>query len=218
MRIACALFMFIMAAALMGCSTTHATFKNQAGDNVMLLGYDPVAYFKEAKPIRGSAEQKYTLDNRTYWFASAENKMAFVSAPSRYEPQYGGFCANGAVYGMKWASNPTSFEVLDGKLYIFSGWGSHASWSLHKQENVVFSDNQWSTAANRGWRMQSVLRMVWRVPHYRANDELNAEWSRRYPTVSKPASQNGGFWANFSKPPGWQAAEGFGQTAVGWPN
>jgi YHS domain-containing protein len=217
-RIAYALFASSVAMFVTGCSTTHATFKNASGDSVMLLGYDPVAYFKENKPVKGLAEQKLALRDRTYWFANAENKAAFASAPERYEPQYGGFCANGAVYGMKWASNPTSFEVVDGKLYIFSGWGSHASWSLHKQENIVFADREWLVAERRGWRVQSVLRMMWRVPHYRSNDELNAEWQRRYPTITKPASQNGGFWANFRKSPGWQAAEGFGQTAVGWPN
>jgi YHS domain-containing protein len=217
-RLALTLLVLVSAWVTSGCSTTHATYKNVSGDNVMLLGYDPVAYHKEGKPIRGTSAYKHAIEDRTYWFTSAESKASFVASPEKFEPQYGGFCANGAVYGMKWASNPTSFEILDGKLYIFSGWGSHASWTLHKRDNVAHADREWKDAAGQGWRMQSVLRMIWRVPHYRSNDVLNAEWQRRFPNDPKPASQNGGFWANFTKSPGWQATEGFGQPALGWPD
>jgi YHS domain-containing protein len=202
---------------LIGCSTTHATFRNDAGSDVMLLGFDPVAYFKDAKPVRGVSVHSHVVEERTYWFANAQNKADFARNPQNFEPQFGGFCANGAVYGMKWASNPTSFEILDGKLFIFSGWGSHASWRLHKVENVTLASQLWPEIKDSGWRMQSVKRMIWRVPHYRSNDSLNALWNSTFPNTPKPASQNGGFWANFTKPPGWQAAEGFGQDPVGWP-
>jgi YHS domain-containing protein len=210
-----AIFSMVMSS---GCASTHATYQNSSGDQVMLLGYDPVAYFRSGQPVKGRAELKHSVEGRTYWFADAANRTSFIAAPQNFEPQYGGFCANGAAYGMKWASNPTSFEVFNGKLYIFSGWGSHSSWLLHKPDNVVQADLLWNESKDTGWRWQSLRRMVQRVAHYRSNDELQALWESRFPNTPKPASQNGGFWANFSKPPGWQAAEGFGQAPVGWPD
>jgi YHS domain-containing protein len=213
-------FLLVVMVCLLGagCASTHATYKNTTGDEVMLLGYDPVAYFKTGQATKGVAEQKFTFEGRTYWFSNAANRANFMAAPQSFEPQYAGFCANGAAYGMKWASNPTSFEVFDGKLYIFSGWGSHSSWVLHKEDNVTQANLLWLESKDSGWRWQSLRRMVQRVAHYRSNDELQALWASRFPNTPKPASQNGGFWANFTKPPGWQAAEGFGQAAVGWPD
>ena len=37
----------LSAGLLTGCGTIYATAKNTNGDPVMLLGYDPVAYFTE---------------------------------------------------------------------------------------------------------------------------------------------------------------------------
>jgi hypothetical protein len=62
--------------------------------------------------------------------------------PARFEPRYGGFCANGAAYGMKWASNPTSFEVVDGRLFIFSGASSRATWALDQRDNIAAADRE----------------------------------------------------------------------------
>lgn len=47
-----ALFAFI-AVFLSACGTTHATITTSRGEELMLLGYDPVAYFTDAKPVLG---------------------------------------------------------------------------------------------------------------------------------------------------------------------
>jgi YHS domain-containing protein len=211
--------LLLISALLSGCGTTHATYKSASGNDTMLLGFDPVAYFTLATPTRGDQKITATHEGRTYHFANAQNRQQFLSNPTRFEPQYGGFCANGAAYGMKWASNPTSFEIIDDRLFIFSGWGSHASWILDKKSNIQHADTLWQTEMrSAGWRWQSIKRMALRVEHYRSNDALNAQWERQFPGKPKPASQNGGFWANLTRPPGWQAAEGLGQAPVGWPD
>ena len=35
-----------------GCGTTHATIETSRGEELMLLGFDPVAYFTAGKPTR----------------------------------------------------------------------------------------------------------------------------------------------------------------------
>jgi hypothetical protein len=217
-RLLVSLFLCI-SALLSGCGTTHATYTNASGKDIMLLGFDPVTYFTAGEPTRGMHNIAATHEGRTYYFANDQNRQQFLTQPTRFEPQYGGFCANGAAYGMKWASNPTSFEIINDRLFIFSGWGSHASWTLDKKTNIQHADVLWQTEMqNTGWRWQSLKRMISRVEHFQSNDTLNAQWEKQFPGKSKPASQNGGFWANFSRPPGWQAAEGLGQAAVGWPD
>ena len=43
-------------AILVGCGTPYATVPDAAGRPVMLLGHDPVAYFNQGRPQRGSAD------------------------------------------------------------------------------------------------------------------------------------------------------------------
>ncbi len=111
-----------LAAALLllaGCGTPYATVPDSAGRPVMLLGFDPVAYGVDGVAQRGSPEFVVDLPGRSYYFASAAHKMRFESAPADYEPQYGGFCASGAAFAVKLGSDPSTWQVVDGRLFIF---------------------------------------------------------------------------------------------------
>ncbi len=203
---------------LSGCGTTHATYRDAANLDIMLLGFDPVSYFTGAAPLKGQSNLAATHEGRTYHFSSTSNREIFVANASRFEPQFGGFCSNGAAYGMKWASNPTSFEIVDDRLFIFSGEGSKSSWALDKKANIAFGDGLWKSEMEAtGWRWQSIKRMIFRVGHYKDTEELNARWQKQFPGQLKPAPQNGGIWPNLTNPPVWQAATGLGQEAIGWP-
>jgi YHS domain-containing protein len=81
----------LAALLLQACGTPSATIETSRGENLMLLGYDPVGYFTDGKPVRGKHTIAATHDGRTYYFASPEHRATFVASPTRYEPQYGGF-------------------------------------------------------------------------------------------------------------------------------
>ena len=88
--------------------------------NVAINGYDAVAYFNQYAAVRGSNEHTVALDGTTYYFSSAENASAFKANPSAYKPVYGGYCAFAlAMKGAKVPSNPQTFKIRDGKLYLF---------------------------------------------------------------------------------------------------
>ncbi|NJS37591.1 MAG: hypothetical protein HC765_16215 [Brachymonas sp.] len=99
-------FSLALTALLAGCGTPYATVKNNAGDPVMLLGYDPVAYFTQGKPVKGSPEHQVKLPERSYYFSSLENKKLFEANAAKYEPQYGGFCSSGAAFAIKARQRP----------------------------------------------------------------------------------------------------------------
>ena len=63
------------AAVLAGCGTPYATVDNAAGEPVMLLGHDPVAYFTRGMPVRGSAQHKVSLPSRTTSTASSPSLL-----------------------------------------------------------------------------------------------------------------------------------------------
>jgi YHS domain-containing protein len=84
-----------------------------------ILGYDPVAYFTEGKPLRGTAEFEYEWDEHTYRFASAQHRELFKADPIRYTPQFGNYCAMALALGKIVKADPEHWLISDGKLYVF---------------------------------------------------------------------------------------------------
>lgn len=206
-------------ALMTGCGTLYATAGNGQGQQVMLLGFDPVAYFTEGKPVRGERKHQVTTnDGVTYYFASRNHQSLFVSSPQRYEPQYGGFCAKGAAYGMKAGSDPTAWEIHDGRLFIFSSEYSRQLWLMDRDLNVKRADEYWPQMRGVGWRVLTLARLVFRVPHYKSTRELEEEWQSRNPGKVLPKSDFGYPQENLLFTPGWRAAQGRGQPALGWPD
>ena len=87
---------------------------------VSLKGHDPVAYFTEGRPVKGSAGINYDFDDARYLFSSQKNRERFAATPERYSPQYMGLCATGMAYGVKAEADPAVWKIVDGKLYVFS--------------------------------------------------------------------------------------------------
>lgn len=85
-------------------------------------GYDPVAYFPEGggKPAKGKKTLEVEHLGVRYRFSSEANKKRFEDSPQKYEPAYGGWCAYAmGTSGDKVDVDPTSYEVHDGRLYLF---------------------------------------------------------------------------------------------------
>lgn len=88
-------------------------------DGFAAAGYDVVAYFdQQAK--EGKAEFQTSFDGVNYKFSNSNNLKEFQANPQAYIPQYGGWCAYAmAVNNSKVTINPKTFEIRDGKLYLF---------------------------------------------------------------------------------------------------
>ena len=85
---------------------------------VMLKGYDPVAYFKQGKAVKGEPKYSSVYEGATYFFASSADKSEFEKSPAKYKPQYGGYCANAMTKGKLNDIDPNYFFVYKGKLYV----------------------------------------------------------------------------------------------------
>jgi YHS domain-containing protein len=87
---------------------------------VAIKGYDPVAYFQQAKAIEGKKEFVVMIDGVNYLFSTPQNAMLFKANPTKYQPQYGGWCAYAmGASGEKVDVDPETFKLIDGKLYLF---------------------------------------------------------------------------------------------------
>lgn len=101
------------------CATGFAQ-SGAAPMRVVIKGYDPVAYFSDKRPVKGTPEIKYDWDDGRYLFANARHREMFAANPDRYAPQFGGYCTVGTSKGRKAEANPEMWMVVDGKLYVFA--------------------------------------------------------------------------------------------------
>ena len=92
-----------------------AVFITKAG---AIGGYDPVAYFTESKPVKGTAALTYNWQGADWHFASRQHLDAFKADPRKYAPQYGGYCAYGTSQGYKAPTEPDAWTVTGDKLYL----------------------------------------------------------------------------------------------------
>jgi hypothetical protein len=85
-------------------------------NQVAIQGYDPVAYFKQGKAIKGQKQLSYY--RKVYIIFLGESNKQLLVKPLAYEPH-----TNGAptqwVKLDKVAINPTTFKIVNGKLYLF---------------------------------------------------------------------------------------------------
>ena len=112
-------------------------------------GYDVVAYFKN-KAIEGNKAFITTHDDVNYKFSSKENLKKFNKNPEKFIPQYGGYCAYAvAKKSNKVSINPTTFQVKDGKLYLFyNAWGTNTLelWNNQNATNLKRkADKNWKS-------------------------------------------------------------------------
>jgi YHS domain-containing protein len=151
-----------------------------ADSRLMLNGFDPVAYHVSSKHIRGATTIKTEHDGVTYRFENEANKATFLKEPNRYVPQYGGFCANGIVYGIPWGGDGDAWKIIDGKLFIFGGQASKNYFLLDEAANLKLADQYWQTEVNGANAIvQRYKRLALRVPHYKSGGELEQQWQQR---------------------------------------
>ena len=172
--------------ALAGCGAMLAQNPSSAlkpvnavadGDDarVMLKGHDVVAYFTQGRHALGSSQLKSVYEGVTFRFTSAEHKALFDANPEKYQPEYGGYCANGIAYGIPWGGDADTWRIIDGRLFINGGLGSKAAFELDLKRNIELADRYWReevAGSNSFW--QRTKRLVFRVPHYKSGDELAA--------------------------------------------
>ena len=158
-----------------GLSPVNAV-KDGEDAHLMLFGYDVVNYFTDRKERLGDPAIKSVYKEVTFRFATPEHKRMFDAAPEKYLPQFGGYCSNGIVYGIPWGGDADTFEMIDGKLYIFGGKGSHDAFMLDVPRNMALANKYWGEEVNGSNAFfQRSKRLVFRVPHYKSGKELADE-------------------------------------------
>ncbi|WP_431162114.1 YHS domain-containing (seleno)protein [Flagellimonas beolgyonensis] len=92
---------------------------NIDNSNIALEGYSPVSYLDLGIAQKGLKQFKSEHEKVVYYFTDADQKKKFDKNPSKYLPQYGGYCAFGVYAGAKFRPDPNKFIVKDGKYFLY---------------------------------------------------------------------------------------------------
>lgn len=122
---------------------------NVDASGVALQGYDPVAFFTESRPVKGSPALRSAYRGAVYWFASPESRAAFEQEPAKYEPQFGGFCGYAASIDTISPIDVDYFQILDGRLVLQHNAKAWGLWNADLTGNLRKADANWPGLVER---------------------------------------------------------------------
>lgn len=170
------------------------TTSDAHADKLMLMGHDPVAYFTQNDAVAGNPAIQAEHLGVTWRFASEANKAAFLREPTKYMPQFGGYCSNGINYAVPWGAGggPNTWRIYRGKLYVFGGQSSRDHFEMETELNLQRAHHYWTSeivGSNPLWVRYK--RLVLRVPHYKTDAALQAEWEAKRAAGTLPVMPGG---------------------------
>jgi YHS domain-containing protein len=113
--------------------------------NQAIQGYDPVAYFKDAKPVKGREEFFHPWRGALWYFSNQQNLDAFKSNPEKFAPQFGGYCAYGVADGHKATTSPDAWTVVNEKLYLNYNKEVRELWKKGQKTFIEKANTNWPT-------------------------------------------------------------------------
>jgi YHS domain-containing protein len=132
-----------VAFAILSIAPVAAQKVNTSFTGLAIGGYDPVAYFTQNKPVKGTREFTFEFEGATYRFASAAHREQFTREPTKYVPQYGAFCAWAVSRGYTADTDPLAWRIVDGKLYLNYNASVQKKWEEDVAGNISKADANW---------------------------------------------------------------------------
>ncbi len=114
-----------------------------------LSGYDPVAYFTDGKPMKGSGFHTAVYEGVTYAFASEEHQKQFQANPRKFLPAFGGYCAYGLAVGKKFVADPEVWRIVQGKLYLNLDKSIQRKWEKDITGYINQAEVNWTKIRDR---------------------------------------------------------------------
>ena len=120
-----------------------------ARGDAVIGGYDPVAYFRDGKPVKGRRDLAVMWKGGVWYFSSVENRSAFEMNPYAFAPQYGGYCAYAVSRGYTAKTEPDAWRIVDGKLYLNYSRQVRSLWARDIPGNIAKANANWPGVLSR---------------------------------------------------------------------
>jgi len=125
------------------------TLLNLDDAGVAIQGYDPVSFFTEHKPVKGSPKFPLKQDGAVYYFTSKEHRDMFKADPPKYEPVFGGYCAYGVSRNKLVEIDVDAFQIVDGKLLLQYSKGVRDDFNADAKDNLAKANANWPVLVDK---------------------------------------------------------------------
>jgi hypothetical protein len=122
---------------------------NVSRGQLALRGHDAVAYWTEGRPVPGSPDFEHRWNGAVWRFATAATRDAFAKEPTRYAPEFGGYCAYAVSRGYTADIDPAAWRIVDGRLYLNYSKRVQALWEEDIHGNIAKGRSNWPAVLDR---------------------------------------------------------------------
>lgn len=136
-----ALFL-LLPVGLLGAATTERVV-NDKNTGFAIFGYDPVAYFTDAKPVEGKRDFELQSGGVVWRFRSEGNRSAFSESPDVYQPRYGGYDPVAVARGVAVPGNPLLWMIVGERLYLFYNEAARSEFAANPDGAISAADGRW---------------------------------------------------------------------------
>src|ERR1700684_3618285 len=123
-------------------STTERVVVNRFS-GLAIEGFDPVAYFADARPVVGVSDYEASESGAVWRFRNASNRASFVAHPDIYGPQFGGYDPIDLARGVTFAGNPLFWLVSGERLYLFGREASRDAFAADPDAGLRAASQRW---------------------------------------------------------------------------
>jgi hypothetical protein len=108
-----------------------------------LGGFDPVAYFTDARPLAGQPGFEASEAGAVWRFRNEGNRAVFVGHPEIYSPQFGGYDPTDVARGIAVAGSPRFWLVAGQRLFLFGGAKSRDAFAADPTRFTGEAQQRW---------------------------------------------------------------------------
>jgi YHS domain-containing protein len=106
-------------------------------------GFDPVAYFVDARAVIGQEDFEASKTGAVWRFHNEGNRAAFVANPEIYGPQFGGYDPMDVARGITVAGNPRFWVISGSRLYLFGREQTREAFSADPNRFLRLAKLRW---------------------------------------------------------------------------
>ncbi len=118
-------------------------------ERAAIRGFDPVSYFTEGQPRKGSEEFTLKHNGAKWMFSNKENLEKFSANPEKYTPQFGGYCAYAVANGSTASIKPEFFTIYNDKLYLNYSRSVYKKWLKDKDAYIKSASQEWPSLIDK---------------------------------------------------------------------
>lgn len=136
------LMLFGAAGSALAQATTERVVVNRFS-GLAISGFDPVAYFTETAAVLGDERFEAVQDGAVWRFRNEGNRVAFISHPEVYGPQFGGYDPVDVARGRVVEGSPQIWTIHEQRLFLFSSDISRAAFAADPAGFLKSAQRRW---------------------------------------------------------------------------